>query len=481
MGVDANLGYREGRQLKAALFTTYDRADERLLAEHLLPLLLRVRAEAESEIERQHFIVELDRRLKQLHDKIVVVSSTTREEPGHEEAAEAARAWIWRSIRHLSVGCEHNAVQHAKLWLLHWGAGAGETTEHLEIVVSSTNLTRSAFRQQLQAAWRGCIPLSQKGTQARLADWGVLPEFLRSLATSAGDNSCLNGFIGLLSRASAPEGVTFVASVPGRFTRKALRQTAWGAAGLEKITPSGQGRVSVSVLCPFVGSWSGVALKRWCDWVESSPERVSLIWIDKTHPWASPGRWQLPSSTFKAFTAARAKLLHLRWEGDEHGNGDGFHEAHRSADERWSHAKVYSLRRGNSRRLLVTSANFSSAAWGREDGDGTLTIGNFELGVCVEQASWGFDDLDLLKDLSCSDCGGPETRREASILWARAEWDGRVVDIACRCKAGALLRAELDRGDGWTPIPNWAADADTRHHKTRFPWKDSNRPRSGCD
>ena len=28
--------------LQAALFTTYDRADERLLAEHLLPLLLRI-------------------------------------------------------------------------------------------------------------------------------------------------------------------------------------------------------------------------------------------------------------------------------------------------------------------------------------------------------------------------------------------------------------------------------------------------------
>src|SRR5271165_5344248 len=61
-------------KLQAALFTTYDRADERLLAEHLLPLLLKLGYEPESEgKERQYFLVALYERLKKLHDRLVVV------------------------------------------------------------------------------------------------------------------------------------------------------------------------------------------------------------------------------------------------------------------------------------------------------------------------------------------------------------------------------------------------------------------------
>src|SRR5438067_5113524 len=88
--------------LKSALFTTYDRADERLLAEHLLPLLLKLSREPDGEgAERQYFLLELDRRLKQLHDHLFVVSSTAREEPGDAEQSDSGTyGWIWRSIRH---------------------------------------------------------------------------------------------------------------------------------------------------------------------------------------------------------------------------------------------------------------------------------------------------------------------------------------------------------------------------------------------
>ena len=142
--------------LQAALFTTYDRADERLLAEHLLPRLLRLSREPDGEgAERQYFLLELDRRLKQLHDRLVVVSSTAREEPADAEEGESATyGWVWRSVRHLTVGRRGKAVQHAKLWLLHWGPPDADGVERLEIVVSSANLTRAAFRGQLQAAWR---------------------------------------------------------------------------------------------------------------------------------------------------------------------------------------------------------------------------------------------------------------------------------------------------------------------------------------
>ena len=52
--------------LQASLFTTYDRADERLLVEHALPLFLKLGHEPGGEgAERQYFLIELDRRLRQ--------------------------------------------------------------------------------------------------------------------------------------------------------------------------------------------------------------------------------------------------------------------------------------------------------------------------------------------------------------------------------------------------------------------------------
>ena len=45
-------------KLKGALLTTYDRADERLLAEHLLPLWLNLNRDPESTgVERQYFLI----------------------------------------------------------------------------------------------------------------------------------------------------------------------------------------------------------------------------------------------------------------------------------------------------------------------------------------------------------------------------------------------------------------------------------------
>jgi hypothetical protein len=174
--------------LKAALFTTYDPADERFLAENLLPVFLKLSRDSECEgVERQYFLLELDRRLKQLHDRIIVVSSASREEPGDSvERNNGAYGWIWRSIRALTVGSKGRAVQHAKLWILHWGADE-DGCEYLEVVVSSANLTRSAFKNQIQAVWRACIELRRTSSKSRLDSWGVLPEFIRELGSSAGD------------------------------------------------------------------------------------------------------------------------------------------------------------------------------------------------------------------------------------------------------------------------------------------------------
>ena len=131
------------------------------------------------------------------------------------------------------------------------------------------------------------------------------------------------------------------------------------------------------------------------------PERLNLVSIDKNHPWASD-RWLLPLSTLKSLTRSGSKLLHLQHDANIEKRISGLlHKNHRSADTRWSHAKLYSLKRGNSQRLIVTSANFSTSAWGSESQDGQLTIENFELGVCIEQTAWHlFDNLDEFEKLS---------------------------------------------------------------------------------
>lgn len=466
--------------LKAALFTTYDRADERLLAEHLLPLLFKLNREPDGEgAERQYFLLDLDRRLKQLHNHLVVVSSTAREEPGDNEEGESGTyGWIWRCIRHLTVGSRGKAVQHAKLWLLHWGAEDADGVEYLEIVVSSANLTRAAFKGQLQAAWRACITLRPKGLDKRLKRWGVLPDFLRELAASAGEDGRLAPFVALLARGDCPEGVTFVASAPGTYSRHVLRRTPWGAAGLRKITPSGRGTVRVAVLSPFVGSWSTDDLSRWCARFQGSPDRLAMVWIDKNHPWARAGKWLLPDATLRTLTEVGATLIKLRHEPNDSKEADLFHEEHRPThgDERWSHAKVYSFKRGTSRRLLVTSANFSPAAWGRQNDDGQLTIENFELGVCIEQATWPFDALEPLDSAQAATVPELPSRGSAFIMWARAVWDGNTVDVDCRCEADRGLDGALQSAGEWTQITNWTVDAEGCLRKAKIPWAGSTEP-----
>ncbi|MGB8293842.1 MAG: hypothetical protein WCG85_00285 [Polyangia bacterium] len=433
--------------LKAALFTTYERPDERLLVEHLLPRFLKLSHEPDGDegLERQYFLLELDRRLKQLHDKLVVVSSMAREEGAETDEGEGGSyGWIWRNIRQLTVGSRRRAVQHAKLWFLHWGAPHGEGSEYIEIVVSSSNLTLSAFKGQIQVAWRACIELRSDRAETRLRSWGVLPDFLRELAASAGDEDRLESFVELLARAPCPEGASFLASVPGTHSRQVLRRTPWGAAGLRAATPPGRGKVVASILSPYIGLWNGEALRRWCAMFEGSPDRTELVWIDRHHPWARARRWLLPEATLASLTGADATLLHLRHGPDSRSETDLFHDEHRATDDRWSHAKVYSLRRGRSRRVLVTSANFSTSAWGSESADGDLTIENFELGVCLAKGVWPFEHLAPFDDTREAATESDVPGRSASwISWAEADWNGKTVEIKCRCGAECDLSVDF--------------------------------------
>ena len=463
----------QGCVLQAALFTTYDRADERLLVENILPSLLKLNHEPDGEgTERSYFLLELDDRLKKLHDRIVVISSTLREESGNEEktGGDNVYSWIWRSIRQLTVGRHGKAVQHAKLWLLHWTQP--EEGEFLEIIVSSANLTSSAFKQQIQAAWRVCLRLQPQRSTIRLNDWGILPDFIRELSlASVGDPDRLDAFVELLARAECPQGITFVASVPGKHTRQELRRTPWGASGLRKITPAGRGLVSAFVLSPFIGSWNNTDLQQWCANFEGSPDRISLTWIDRNHFWAK--NWLLPAFSLDTLIGAGAKLLQLRYEPNDSKSTDFFHKEQKANDDRWSHAKVYAFSRGNSRRLLLTSANFSKAAWGEEKSKGVLSIENFELGVCIDQAEWPLKDLVELERENAATSTSKLIRNSSLISWAQASWSGKLITVECKCEHDIGGRVVFRDGKP-LPINKWLSGPGGLH-TAKIRWVDTKR------
>jgi len=453
----------EGAALLGALFTTYDRADERLLVEDVLPSLMGLKHGPFDLTDRSFFLLELDERLKKLHDRIVVISSTLKDEPGDDDSAVSGGmySWIWRSIRQLSVGKNGDAVQHAKLWMLHW---IKDGNEYLEIVISSCNLTRSAFRHQIQSAWRVCLPLQPKPANTRLNGWGVLPEFMRELGISSGGERYVDRFINLLSRTECPAGITFVASVPGKHTHRA----PWGAAGLRNILPTGRGTVNATVFSPYIGSWEANTLNQWCENFEGKPDRISLVWIDKDHPWST--KWLLPEASLSNHIAAGGTLLHMRHVLGDQKKTDSLHIDHRPNDDRWSHAKLYAFKRGRTRSLLLTSANFSTSAWGKIEG-GKLTINNFELGVCIEQANSPFEGLDEFADIGDAATSSNKLMIGSKIIsWAQASWDGKKVLVECRSNqevTGQILSRKKPKS-----VSEWEKGANGIRSML-VPWNDS--------
>jgi hypothetical protein len=431
-----------GATLKRALLTTYDRADERLLAENLLPFWLKLSREPESEgAERQVFLMELDQHLKMLHGKIVVISSMVKERGDDDPTPGSGDyPWIWRSIQQLFVGRAGEAVQHAKLWLLHWAeedvTGSDEVAESIEIVVSSANLTMDALKNQIQGAWRTTVPLvSRAPAQARERSWGILPAFLRELGASSGNGDHLEQFITLLGRAVCPAGVSFVASVPGRHSQAVLRKTPWGIHGLGKIVPKRRGQSRLRVLSPYVGTWSKEDLLELGKRLHGTLE---LVWISRYHPWAYGEHWRMPLKTLKALQDSGSSIVQYRSESDQM-CPSCLHTEHSVSDPRWSHAKVYGIKRGRSSLILVTSANFSQSAWGRVEA-GLLHIRNFEFGVSIPRGDWPLGELD---EFEADDFAVTEDRdweETAQVLsWAEASWNGSTVEVACRCSDPELL------------------------------------------
>lgn len=393
-----------GCRLIGAWLTSFEPPDAALLVEHLLPSLLGVSGELTTEVtERNQFFAELATELEALRGRLTIISS-----PARTTAPDAVYPWLWRYVRHFTVGSEQAAVQHAKLWAFHW---QGKDAAWLELHISSTNLTMAAFKGQLQAGWQATLRLEHR--RRSLTQWGQLVPFLDALGAAAGENAArsLTDLTGLLSRATCQEGITFVASIPGkRGAAKALASTH---------------ATEVHILTPTVGEWNDSNLAAWAKDAGIPEEEIHLKWIDRSHPWAGNAGWALSRAARDTLLRRGVVIDHLAAEAR-------VAREHRAGDQRWSHAKLYLLviGRRRQRQLLVTSANWSHSAWGA----GSIAPRNFELGVLISADCAELEELaEPLDPEECHCVDRPSEEDANSMLqWAEATWDGIRVRLNVR-------------------------------------------------
>ena len=402
-----------GGRLHEVWMTSFEQPDAGLLVEHLLPSLLGANHSLSQEIqERNLFFGELGSALEVLHDRITVISSRPR---GVRE--DSQYPWLWRYVSHFTVGAKGHAVQHAKLWAFHWKVGDEEV---LELYVSSTNLTAPAFKSQVQAGRRATLSLGGTSSPSTRRTWGELIPFLDALGASAGAVAAtrVQRLIALLGRAACPSDVTFIASYPSR------KGTARQLAAFE---PS-----EIHVLTPTIGEWNAGTLAAWCADVGVPPKKVHLKWISEVHPWAATSGWRMSKPSCECLEDSGVQLECVQVEAR-------LTEMHRAADLRWSHAKLYLLRSRRKRLLLVTSANWSTSAWGA----GRTAPRNFELGVIFE-SKWTeleafgvpFDPPETVP--FCVD----RTEDEEPVFalgWAEAIWDGEHIVFRARSSDSVTL------------------------------------------
>jgi rhodanese-related sulfurtransferase len=218
----------------------------------------------------------------------------------------------------------------------------------------------------------------------------------------------IDRLIQLLGRAECPGGVTFVVSMPGTQKRATQALKNLGASAIHILTPS-------------VGGWGKTALAAWSKEVGIAAENIHLKWPDANHPWARAGGWTVTGQAIGVLHDKGVQLNQLPLDAR-------FSDQHLNGDERWSHAKLYLLKipRKKKRQLLVTSANWSPAAWGA----GNEAPSNFELGVLFET------DWKMLEDfnggLSAPFCTTRPNTGDAKLQWAEATWDGKRIELLAR-------------------------------------------------
>jgi tyrosyl-DNA phosphodiesterase len=224
----------------SALLTTYDLPDPVLLVEEILPRWFNLDREASSDdAANRLFLVELVAELQRRQGRLSIFSSAVL-------LGQQSQHWIWSHVNRHFTGVRGPAVQHAKLWLLHRINGDG--VEHVDIHVSSTNLTRSAVREQLQAGFRCRAQVWSTTSKSALSRWGSLVPFLEELGSHSGPAgiAAVTPWLDLLARCRCPEGITFVGSIPGTHSGH-----GWGvrALGGALRLPA---RTEVDILVPTV-------------------------------------------------------------------------------------------------------------------------------------------------------------------------------------------------------------------------------------
>jgi hypothetical protein len=457
-----------GGRLLGALITTFEPPEPRALIEDYLPVWLGLdNSYADEGSDRLRYFAELEEALRRLKGNFAILSSAG-------EAATSVEAWIWNYIHRFEVGALRAAVQHAKLWMFHRASPSAANPETLELVVSSANLTRGGLRGQIQAGWRCVLPLDGRGSDSRMETWGILPTFLVELgkASGRGGPAMIDGWLALLRRCLCPANVDFIASVPGVYSARTLasRRSAWGAAGL-RAAWSGRNSHKLVIMAPTIGRWTADSIEAWAKLAGTKPGRISIAWLREGHPWAV--EWQLDPSSEAALTRSGICWLEVPVPHDADWGSPLCEEHQQQTDTRWSHAKLYELCDGPRRRLLITSANLSRAAWGAPQSNGGLIIDNFEIGVLVRVR----DSLSLrLRKGSYQratreiDYAQP---REAPIAWLAAEWDGHDLSVECRPNSTRVefathVAVTVARDNsGKRILVKWSRDSVVR---TNVPW-----------
>jgi Tyrosyl-DNA phosphodiesterase len=428
--------------------TTFEPPDAALLVEHLLPSLLDMNPPVSQEgKERNVYFGELGTSLEALRGRFSIISSPAKAERQHSQYP-----WLWRYVSHYTVGEKKHAVQHAKLWAFHWGVGGKRL---LELRVSSTNLTTSAFKDQLQAGWQATLPLGNSADYGKSETWGELARFLKSIGASAGTaaSTRTDRLIALLDRVECPKGVHFIASIPGEES---------AAQQLKKFMPS-----ELHIFTPTIGNWDDVTLLAWASDVGLDRKKLHLKWISDQHPWSKSDGWVLTPNTEKLLSDKNLGVQLERFPSDA-----ALVDEHLKEDPRWSHAKLYLLRKGKKSKLLVTSANWSASAWGA----GSRKPRDFELGVIFESEWLALKDIgETFTSTEKPYCVDRKDKKKESTLleWAQATWDGTSIELRARSSSkepsaieatisfyGEAKQRRVSLLDGVTSLP-WADSKQT--------------------
>lgn len=421
----ANAEY-ENWSLKNILLTTFESVDTKLLVETLLPEWLGISSrQSEEKNENDLFLSTIYDNLNRL-ENAVIVSSNTLNEPNQPYP------WLWGKERivPIKIGRLHDEKQHSKLWFFHREHNTNDAKfESLEICISSTNLTSSAFQDQSQAAWRCVVKLEKQEINKQTDSWGVLSDFITALGASANKPEILKPFTDILGRFKCPENITFVASVPGHHSK----DSKWGSFGLKTALNTLKLRQpKVTVLCPTIGSWEEEGITNWCKLVGCPLTNINLGWISKTTANNYSGwerNWTLPIVTARSLAGRIFEI----WPHGEKGKSTPFiHNDQLDTDKRWLHAKLYGFSLGHKHKVLITSANFSPSAWGiTNEKMQTIFINNFELGVIIDaKISDIFKPNGQLKEQELHIIDTKETRLES--IWAEAVWDGKTITLSYR-------------------------------------------------